>query len=80
MQTVDMEEGVEIDPMKPEELMEWVNDNLPYLVGEELRAVGTLAMMVTDYSEFFYGNDEACEQFSRYLLDKYDDVPEGELH
>ena len=70
-------EVVEIEPMEPEELMDWLNNNLPYLTGEEKKAVGTMAMMISDYAEFFYFNDHLHDLLIEFITNKYS---ENELH
>lgn len=70
-------EVVEIEPMEPEELMDWLNNNLPYLTGEEQKAVGTMAMMISDYAEFFYFNDHLHDLLIEFITNKYS---ENELH
>ena len=71
---------VEIDPMEPDELAKWVNNNLPFLEGTEQRAVGTLAMMVRDYSEFMEMNDTADDLFNIFISMKYKELLDGGLH
>jgi hypothetical protein len=73
-------QSVEIDPMEPEELANWVNNNLPYFQGEDQRAVGTLAMMVRDYSEFMEMNDTADDLFNIFISMKYKELLDGGLH
>jgi len=63
--------------MEPEELMDWLNNNLPYLIGEEQKAVGTMAMMISDYTEFFYLNDHLHDLLIEFITTKYS---ENELH
>jgi len=72
-----VEDVVEIEPMEPEELMDWLNNNLPYLIGEEQKAVGTMAMMISDYAEFFYFNDHLHDLLIEFITTKYS---ENELH
>jgi hypothetical protein len=72
-----VEDVVEIEPMEPEELMDWLNNNLPYLIGEEQKAVGTMAMMISDYTEFFYLNDHLHDLLIEFITTKYS---ENELH
>jgi len=72
-----VEDVVEIEPMEPEELMDWLNDNLPYLIGEEKKAVGTMAMMISDYTEFFFFNDHLHDLLIEFITTKYS---EKELH
>ena len=71
---------VEIDPMEPDELAKWVNNNLPFLEGTEQRAIGTLAMMARDYSEFMEENNTVDELFSMFISMRYKELIEGELH
>ena len=71
---------VEIDPMEPDELVKWVNNNLPFLEGTEQRAIGTLAMMVRDYSEFMEENNTVDELFNMFISMRYKELIDGELH
>lgn len=71
---------IEIDPMEPEELAKWVSDNLPYLDGMEKRAIGTLALMVMDYSEFMEENNTVDELFNMFISMRYKELKDGELH
>lgn len=71
---------VEIDPMEPDELAKWVNNNLPFLEGTEQRAIGTLAMMVRDYSEFMEENNTVDELFNMFISMRYKELMDGELH
>ena len=73
-------QSVEIDPMEPEELAKWVNDNLPLLEGTEQRAIGTLAMMVRDYSDFMEENSTVDELFSMFISMRYKELMDKELH
>ena len=71
---------VEIDPMEPDELVKWVNDNLPFLEGTEQRAVGTLAMMVRDYADFMEENNTVDELFNMFISMRYKELIDGGLH
>lgn len=73
-------QSVEIDFMEPEELAKWVNDNLPFLEGTEKKVIGTLAMMVRDYSEFMEGNNTVDELFSVFISMRYKELMDKELH
>jgi hypothetical protein len=73
-------QSVEIDPMEPAELARWVNDNLPLLEGTEQRAIGTLAMMVRDYSDFMEENSTVDELFSMFISMRYKELMDKELH
>ena len=73
-------QSLEIDPMEPEELARWVNDNLPLLEGTEQRAIGTLAMMVRDYSDFMEENSTVDELFSMFISMRYKELMDKELH
>ena len=73
-------QSVEIDPMEPEELARWVNDNLPLLEGTEQRAIGTLAMMVRDYSDFMEENNTVDALFSMFISMRYKEVIDKALH
>ena len=73
-------QSVEVDPMEPEDLAKWVSDNLPFLEGDDQRAIGTLAMMVKDYSEFMEMNDTVDDLFNIFISMKYKEVMDKELH
>ena len=73
-------QSVEVDPMGPEDLAKWVSDNLPFLEGDDQRAIGTLAMMVRDYSEFMEMNDTVDDLFNIFISMKYKEVMDKELH
>ncbi len=66
--------------MEPEELARWVTDNLPFLEGAEQRAIGTLAMMVRDYSDFMEENSTVDELFSMFISMRYKELMDKELH
>lgn len=66
--------------MEPEDLAKWVSDNLPFLEGDDQRAIGTLAMMVKDYSEFMEMNDTVDDLFNIFISMKYKEVMDKELH
>lgn len=71
---------VEVDPMEPEDLAKWVSDNLPFLEGDDQRAIGTLAMMVRDYSEFMEENNTVDELFSMFISMRYKEIIDKDLH
>ena len=73
-------QSVEIDFMEPEELAKWVNDNLPFLEGTEKKVIGTLAMMVRDYSEFMEENNTVDELFGMFISMRYKELMDKELH
>lgn len=70
----------EIDPMEPEELAQWVSDNLPHMDGIEKRAIGTLAMMVIDYSDFMEENNTVDELFNMFISMRYKELMDRDLH
>jgi hypothetical protein len=66
--------------MEPEDLAKWVSDNLPFLEGDDQRAIGTLAMMVRDYSEFMEENNTVDELFSMFISMRYKEIIDKDLH
>jgi len=50
------------------------------LEGTEQRAIGTLAMMVRDYSEFMEENNTVDELFNMFISMRYKELIDGELH
>lgn len=73
-----MTKSIAIYPVTVEEINDWLTDAIQEAEGHDRNVLGTMGIMLEDFSGFIYYNPELREDFMEYV--RIADMQDGEIH